>query len=102
MLDWTEVDRAGESVVDHRDEAVSPGELDDCFMVSHLKQRIRHRLNIDGLRIGPPFLLPRLRVVAVDEIVGYAERVEIFCDKVVGPTVQAILDEQVIPIVEER
>src|SRR6267378_3788580 len=101
MLDGTEVDRAGKSIVDQRHNTVCFSKFDNCLMVCNLQQRVRHGFNIDRLSVGPPFLLPRLRVVAIDEIIGYAKCVEIFRDKIVGPTVQAVLDEQVISVMEE-
>src|SRR5229473_2156750 len=102
MPNRTEVDRTSGSIVDHRHKAMGPGEFDDCLMVRHLQQWICHRLNIDRLRVGTPFLLPRLRVIAIDEIVGYPECGEIFRDKVVGPTIQTVLNQKMIPAMEER
>src|SRR5438128_8960715 len=101
MFDGPEVDRAGEGIIDHGYESVGLCEFDNRFMVRYLQHRIRHRLDIDCLCVGPSFLFPRLRVVAIDEIIGYTERVEILRDKIVGPAVEAILDKQVIPNMEE-
>src|SRR5216683_7529938 len=101
MLNRTEVNWTGKSVVDHRYKSVGSCELDNRLMVRHLQQWIRHCLNVDRFGVGTPFLLPGLRVISIDEIIGYPECMEVFRDKVVGPTVQAVLDEQVISIMEK-
>ena len=69
---------------------------DDACEVGHLEQRVRHRLDVDGLRVRPQLRLPRGRIVRVDEVVGDAEVREVVRDEIVRAAVQAALRQQVI------
>src|SRR6185503_6301098 len=83
-LGWSEVNRAGERVVDHRDQSVFLRERNGCIEIAHLKHRIRHCLDVNGFCVWPQLALPRVRIIAVDEIELQPEPGEVPGEKIVS------------------
>src|SRR5712664_3566502 len=70
---WSEVDRAGESIVDYRDYAVGSSKFDDILKMGHAHQGIGYCFNIDCLRVRFQLSFPRIGIASIDEIVRDAE-----------------------------
>ncbi len=95
-LSGPEVDGARERVVDHRDEAVLPGEGDDRLQVRDLHERVGDGLDVDGPGVGAQLRPPVGGVLAVDEGVVDAQAGQLVGDEGAGAAVGAIHDEQVV------
>jgi hypothetical protein len=59
---WPEVDRARKRTVDQRNQQVRLRKCHHRREIAHLKERIRHRLHVDGAYIGLQPLFPRIWV----------------------------------------
>src|SRR5262249_53067125 len=83
-LGRTEIDRTGEGIIDHRDQAVSASKPYHRLQVADLKQGVGHRLDIDRLRRRRELFLPRIRIVSVDPINGNAEQRTLLSQETMG------------------
>ena len=73
-----------------------PGERRSSLEIADLEQRVRHRFDVDSPGIGTQLRLPRIGIVAVDEIKLESKRSKVFGEKIVSPSVQAVLRQQMI------
>ena len=98
----TEVDGAGEGVVDDRRQTFLARELDDLAQTRNAHQRVGDGLHQEHPRAGAQGLLPGVGALIVDEGIAQSEILRVLRQEVVRAAVQAAPGQKVVALLQER
>ena len=97
----TEIDGAGEGVVDDRHQPLLAGELDDLAQPWDPHQRIGDALDQEHPCVGTQGVGPGVGTLIVDKGVAQAEVLRVLRQEIVRPAVQTVPGQQVVALLQE-